>query len=575
MYNSTTPFLKDVKNNVILPYGNDPNKLFSGVVNTTTKPVVTKTNTTNQSVGYSSSSYQSPKTLTQKQIDELNVAYNRSITGGLNDPTDKTNIDYAMKTYGWKPPVNPVESTDELIKNEMDIRNKATGDLNQMMSSDPYLQAMYDTINKFDVNNIVNQGQLNIKELEDAAKRLGIFSADEEAQIRAAGESALAEFTPILNEALEQKRQGMPKAIISGGERGGFMSSQIAGAAALMPTEGGDWAGYGGELERVKSVYDNNISQIKAKAQQARIAAEAAARTAIRTGKQSDYDILSDLKEKALSYSKMALDLNDEKISVLSNFDRLTQARTTFGNTQQDRILAQIVPAITPMLTGDEETDMATVKEFADKYGLDINALLGAINSYGTEPEQLTDYPSSYQEWSLAGGEAGTGKTYSDWVSGGDKSENTPSYQMERALRTIQSVDSLTKLAEENPGIFGRSAAIPIPESMRSDAYRNFKSQLDTLISNITFGELTAMREASKTGGALGNVSDREGQLLGSSLGALSMTQTPEAFKQQLQQIKDSIQRWQQAVNQYGGITGGINYNNEGGGSDLDSIWNQ
>ena len=271
----------------------------------------------------------------------------------------------------------------------------------------------------------------------------------------------------------------------------------------------------------------------------------------------------------------MALDLNNEKISVLSNFEKLTQARTTFGNTQQDRILAQIVPAITPMLTGDETKDMSTVKEFADKYGLDINALLGAINSYGTESEQLTDYPSSYQEWSLAGGEAGTGKSYSDWVSGGDKSENTPSYQIERALRTIQSVDSLTKLAEENPGIFGRSAAIPIPESMRSDAYRNFKSQLDTLISNITFGELTAMREASKTGGALGQVSDREGQLLGSSLGALSMTQTPEAFKQQLQQIKDSIQRWQQAVNQYGGITGGINYNNEGGGSDLDSIWNQ
>jgi hypothetical protein len=85
------------------------------------------------------------------------------------------------------------------------------------------------------------------------------------------------------------------------------------------------------------------------------------------------------------------------------------------------------------------------------------------------------------------------------------------------------------------------------------------------------------MREASKTGGALGQVSDNEGRLLGSSLGALSMTQTPETFKQQLQQIKDSIQRWQQAVNQYG-VTGGLNYNNQQdgqSGSDLDSIWNQ
>lgn len=595
MYNSTTPFLKDIKNNVTLPYGNDPNKLFSGVINTTKKPVVTQTNTKNQSVGYSGSSYQAPKTLTQQQINELNNAYNR---GGGQTATDKANIDYAMKNYGWKPPTNPVQSTDPIIKDEIDIRNKATSDLNQMRSSDPYLQAMYDSINQFDVNSIVNQGQSNIKELEDAARRLGIFSPDEEAQIKAAGENALAEFTPILNEAMEAKRQGMPKATISGGERGGFMNTQIAGAAAMPEqlAEGaieqlrklgydvqdqrpGDWAGKGGELERVKSVYDNNISQIKAKAQQAKIAAEAAARTAIRTGKQSDYDILSDLKEKALSYSKMALDLNNEKISVLSNFEKITQARTTFGNTQQDRILAQIVPAITPMLTGDEETDMGTVKEFADKYGLDINALLGAINTYGTDSEELNDYPSSYQEWNLAGGESGTGKTYADWINKtkDDSDSSASSYQAERALRTIQSVDSLTKLAEANPEIFGRSAAIPIPESMRSDAYRNFKSQLDTLISNITFGELTAMREASKTGGALGQVSDNEGRLLGSSLGALSMTQTPETFKQQLQQIKDSIQRWQQAVNQYG-VTGGLNYNNQQdgqSGSDLDSIWNQ
>jgi len=38
--------------------------------------------------------------LTQTQIDQLNAAYNR--TGGQT-ATDKANIDYAMKTYGWKP----------------------------------------------------------------------------------------------------------------------------------------------------------------------------------------------------------------------------------------------------------------------------------------------------------------------------------------------------------------------------------------------------------------------------------------------------------------------------------------
>lgn len=126
-------------------------------------------------------------------------------------------------------------------------------------------------------------------------------------------------------------------------------------------------------------------------------------------------------------------------------------------------------------------------------------------------------------------------------------------YSIERATRTIASVDNLIAKAQASPKIFGRSAAAPIPDWARSDEYRNYSSELKTLASNIAFNELTAMREASKTGGALGQVSDREGQLLQSALGALDMTQSPENIVAQLQQIKDSVNRWQQAVAQYGG----------------------
>ena len=121
-------------------------------------------------------------------------------------------------------------------------------------------------------------------------------------------------------------------------------------------------------------------------------------------------------------------------------------------------------------------------------------------------------------------------------------------YQKERATRTIQSVNELDKLAAESPGIFGRTAALPIPKFLRSGAFRNFKAQLETLKANITFGELTAMREASKTGGALGQVSDKENELLAAALGALEMSQSPKAFRTQLQKINGSITRWQNAV---------------------------
>ena len=83
---------------------------------------------------------------------------------------------------------------------------------------------------------------------------------------------------------------------------------------------------------------------------------------------------------------------------------------------------------------------------------------------------------------------------------------------------------------------------------MRSDAFRNFESELVTLKSSIFSGELTAMREASKTGGAVGNVSDREGDKLENALGALNMSQSPENFKLQLQKIKDSINRWREVM---------------------------
>ena len=123
-------------------------------------------------------------------------------------------------------------------------------------------------------------------------------------------------------------------------------------------------------------------------------------------------------------------------------------------------------------------------------------------------------------------------------------------YQQERSARTIQSVNELYVSAVASPGIFGRTAALWMPDAFRGDEYRNFKAELDTLKANITFGELTAMREASKTGGALGQVSDREGQLLGAALGGLNMSQSPENFAEQLLKINASITRWNNALNE-------------------------
>lgn len=127
----------------------------------------------------------------------------------------------------------------------------------------------------------------------------------------------------------------------------------------------------------------------------------------------------------------------------------------------------------------------------------------------------------------------------------------TSEYAAERARRTVESVDAL--LGKVNNWTVGYGSMLSgVPES---DA-RNFKAELDTLKANIAFNELTAMREASKTGGALGQVSNVELALLESALGALDRAQSPQQFREQLIKIRDSVKRWQDAQVQQG--SGGL-----------------
>jgi len=102
---------------------------------------------------------------------------------------------------------------------------------------------------------------------------------------------------------------------------------------------------------------------------------------------------------------------------------------------------------------------------------------------------------------------------------------------------------ALTSLAEEANSVAkhkGLDAATgwqtlfpTMPGSKAADA----TAQLDTLKSKTAFGTLQAMRDASKTGGALGAVSEKELKLLESNLAALDTAQSPEQFRESLAKI--------------------------------------
>lgn len=83
-------------------------------------------------------------------------------------------------------------------------------------------------------------------------------------------------------------------------------------------------------------------------------------------------------------------------------------------------------------------------------------------------------------------------------------------------------------------GVTGVQGAFPnVPGSAAADA----QAKLNTLKSQVAFGVLQDMRNNSKTGGALGAVSDAEGRRLEANLAALENAQSMDQMRESLKKI--------------------------------------
>lgn len=107
---------------------------------------------------------------------------------------------------------------------------------------------------------------------------------------------------------------------------------------------------------------------------------------------------------------------------------------------------------------------------------------------------------------------------------------------------SVDSMDRLALAANEalnHPGLAGiagiRGAIPNIPGSQAANA----AATLEALKSQVAFSVLQEMRNNSKTGGALGAVSDKEMALLQANLAALQKSQSVEQLRSNLQKIID------------------------------------
>jgi predicted outer membrane protein len=239
-------------------------------------------------------------------------------TSGVNRPKLPTPV---------PEPETPVASTTPLREAEAGVKAQAAEGLKSLADFDAMSSGLVSSISKIQPYSLTTEGATAKTELEQLRKNLGITTAEEQERIRQAGITEGAKYDPLIEDAKASKKQGLAKSVVAGGERGGFMNTQIAGVAALAPTEGGNFIGSGGELNQIQGIYDRNISTIRAAKIAAVSQAEAAARQAIRTGKESDYKLFADAYDRAQQTSQQELALVNEKMTAISNFETMQKAR--------------------------------------------------------------------------------------------------------------------------------------------------------------------------------------------------------------------------------------------------------
>jgi len=114
----------------------------------------------------------------------------------------------------------------------------------------------------------------------------------------------------------------------------------------------------------------------------------------------------------------------------------------------------------------------------------------------------------------------------------------------ESTLNAISDAENILNNSKLPVTGFWGNALKDIPGTPSAD----LKNSIKTIYSAIGFDKLQDMRDRSPTGGALGQVSERELSQLNASLGSLEQSQSAEQFKKNLMRVKDHYQKYYKAT---------------------------
>lgn len=262
--------------------------------------------------------------------------------------------------------------------------------------------------------------------------------------------------------------------------------------------------------------------------------------------------------QEGLAQSRMAQDASQHSDLMGLRGREMDQRQSQFDAETEQQSLDALrgdrdkMDARLTRLTKEDETQ-ALLEEFANMPGLSdaqraaARAAIG--NGRGVDPADLVTEDERQKRRKEALGDEITLVRAREQAQR-DFTEKPPppprdaqdAYTADRNTRTKDAAKSLLgKVSGWNTGMGSMLSAIPATDAT------NFAAELDTLKANIAFNELAQMRAASRTGGALGAVSEKEMRLLESALGAINPRQSPDQFKAQLTQIINSLDNFEAA----------------------------
>lgn len=130
--------------------------------------------------------------------------------------------------------------------------------------------------------------------------------------------------------------------------------------------------------------------------------------------------------------------------------------------------------------------------------------------------------------------------------------------RIRRAQSTITRIERIGDTVDRALGqVSGLTTGIPgaVAANIPGTSSRDLVSNIETIKANLGFEQLQQMREASPTGGALGQVAVQELNALQATIANLDPKQSEDQLRTNLELVKEHLTNWSNAVNESIGQT--------------------